>query len=89
MFKEYWKAHDGENKYLEILGDILHYAQHFERLYLSEKPDPLGGQLFDFRKLQSFMPAPFSIRLLEHLRVGEITLEQAKHTLKILNTYLI
>ena len=26
VFKEYWKTHDGENKYLDILGDILHYA---------------------------------------------------------------
>lgn len=89
VFKDYWKAHDGENKYLEILSEVLHYAQHFERLYLSKKQDPLGEQLLDFRKLQSFMPAPFSIRMLEHLRVGEITQEQAKHILKILNTYLI
>ncbi|MBD5503761.1 MAG: DUF4357 domain-containing protein [Lachnospiraceae bacterium] len=89
VFKDYWKAHDGENKYLDILEEVLHYAQHFERLYLSEKKDPLGEQLNDFRKLQSFMPAPFSIRMLEHLRVNEITQEQAKRTLKALNTYLI
>lgn len=89
IFKDYWKSNDGEHKYLEILDEVLHYAQHFERLYLSEKQDPLGEQLLDFRKLQSFMPAPFSIRMLEHLRVGEITQEQAKNTLKILNTYLI
>ncbi|MBD5475479.1 MAG: DUF4357 domain-containing protein [Lachnospiraceae bacterium] len=89
VFKDYWKAHDGENKYLDILEEVLHYAQHFERLYLSEKKDPLGEQLNDFRKLQSFMPAPFSIRMLEHLRLNEITQEQAKRTLKALNTYLI
>ena len=89
VFKDYWKVHDGENKYLEILDEVLHYARHYERLYLSEKQDPLGEQLLDFRKLQSFMPAPFSIRMLEHLRVGEITQDQAERTLKILNTYLI
>lgn len=89
VFKEYWTSHNGENKYLDILEDLLHYAQHYERLYLSETPDSLGEQLHDFRKLQSTMPAPFSLRLLEHLRVGEISQEQAKHTLKILNTYLI
>ena len=89
VFKDYWKVHDGENKYLEILEEVLHYARHYERLYLSEKQDPLGEQLLDFRKLQSFMPAPFSIRMLEHLRVGEITQDQAERTLKILNTYLI
>ena len=89
VFKEYWKAHDGENEYLDILGEVLHYAQHFEKLYQSDKADPLGAELHDFRKLQSFMPVPSSIRLLEHLRVGDITLEQAKHALKILNTYLI
>ncbi|MGP1598311.1 hypothetical protein [Peptoanaerobacter stomatis] len=89
VFKEYWKAHDGENKYLDILGEVLHYAQHFEKLYLSDKADPLGEELHDLRKLQSFMPVSISIRLLEHLRVGDITLEQAKHTLKILNTYLV
>ena len=29
--------------------------KHFERMYLSENKDPLGEQLHDFRKLQSFM----------------------------------
>lgn len=89
VFKEYWKLQDGENKYIDILEDLLHYAQHYERLYLSEKEDPLGEQLHDFRKLQSTMPAPFSMRLLEHLRMNEITQNQAKQVLKILNTYLI
>nr|DAR33949.1 MAG TPA: Protein of unknown function DUF262 [Caudoviricetes sp.] len=88
-FKEYWSKNDGEVHYLIILEDLLYYAQHFKRLYMGDEQDPLGEQLLDFRKLQSYMPAPFSIRLLEHLRVGEITQEQAKHVLKILNTYLV
>lgn len=88
-FKEYWSDNDGEIHYLTILEDLLHYAKHFERLYLGETKDPLGEQLHDFRKLQSFMPAPFSMRMLEHLRKNEITQAQAQSVLKILNTYLI
>lgn len=88
-FKDYWSKYNGEVNYLSILDDILHYAKHFERLYLSDKKDPLGEQLVDFRKLQSFMPAPFVIRMFEHLRKNEVTDKQTQSVLKILNTYLI
>lgn len=88
-FKAYWSDNDGEVHYLTILEDLLHYARHFERLYISESNDPLGEQLHDFRKLQSYMPAPFSMCMLEHLRKNEITQAQAQSVLKILNTYLI
>ena len=89
VFKEYWCSNDGEIHYLTILEDLLHYAQHFERLYLSSNKDALGEQLHDFRKLQSFMPAPFSMKMLEHLRKNEITQNQTQEVLKALNTYLI
>lgn len=88
-FKEYWNENDGEVHFLMILEDLLHYAKHFERLYLSENNDQLGEQLHDFRKLQSFMPAPFCMRMLEHLRKNEISQNQAQKILKVLNTYLI
>lgn len=89
FFKDYWIENSGEAEYLKILEDMLHYAKHFERLYLSDSTDSLGEQLHDFRKLQSFMPAPFSMRVLEHLRVNEITAKQAQDVFKALNTYLI
>ena len=89
FFKDYWVENSGETNYLKILEDLLHYAKHFERLYLSNNNDPLGEQLHDFRKLQSFMPAPFAMRVLEHLRLSEITSKQAQDVFKALNTYLI
>lgn len=89
VFKDYWAENNGETYYLTILEDLLNYAKHFDRLYLSEEKDPIGEQLHDFRKLQSFMPAPFSMRVLEHLRKKEITQKQAQDVFKALNTYLI
>ena len=89
VFKDYWIANKGEVHYLTILEDLLHFAKHFDRLYLAEKKDVLGEQLHDFRRLQSFMPAPFAMRLLEHLRKQEITQKQAQDVFKALNTYLI
>lgn len=89
VFKDYWIENSGEVEYLKILEDILQYAKHFERLYLSDGSDALGEQLHDYRKLQSFMPAPFSMRVLEHLRADEITERQAQDVFKALNTYLI
>jgi len=88
-FKDYWNNNVGEINYLDILEDLLNYAQHFKRLYLNKNQDSLGIQLYDFRKLQSFMPAPFSMCMLEHLRKNEITQAQVQEVLKILNTYLI
>ena len=88
-FKGYWKEQILDKNYNDILGDLLNYAKHFERLYLSTANDELGEALQDYRKLQSYMPAAFIIRIFEHYRVGEITKEQTLDILKLLNTYLI
>ena len=88
-FKIFWKEKICSATYNEILGDLLNYARHFERLYLSNSTDELGVVLQDYRKLQSYMPAPFIIRMFEHYRVGEISKTQTLSILKLLNTYLI
>ncbi len=88
-FKNYWKNSDGMNSYLSILEDMVNYANHFERLYLSDKADKLGESIKDYRKLQSYMPAPFMMAVLEHLRHNEINEKQAEDVLKTLNTYLV
>lgn len=89
FFKEYWKSNSCSGNYINILQDLLYYAKHFERLYLSNQNDELGDILNDYRKLQSLMPAPFTMRVLEHYRNNEITKEQTVDVLKVLNTYLI
>jgi hypothetical protein len=88
-FKQYWNECLRTNAYTSILDDLLNYAHHFERLYLSIKTDELGESILDFRKMQSFMPAPFMMRILEHFRVGEITRTQTAAIIKLLNTYLV
>ena len=88
-FKEYWKINSGATEYLSILEDLLHYAEHFNRLYLSKDTDVMGNTIQDFRRLQSFMPAPFAMSVLEHLRKKEITQSQAANVLEVLNTYLV
>lgn len=87
-FKQYWKEKNinGSDATLE---DLLHYAHHFERLYLSTKNDELGENISDFRRMQSFMPAPFVMRILEHYRVGEIDRVQTISIIKLINTFLV
>lgn len=88
-FKQYWNECLKTSGYTKILDDLLNYAHHFERLYLSTKSDELGDNILDFRKMQSFMPAPFMMRILEHYRVGKITKAQTASIIKLLNTYLV
>lgn len=88
-FKIYWKDHNGALEYLSMLEDLLHFAQHFKRLYLSKEKDNLGIALQDYRKLQSYMPAPFAMSVLEHLRKQEISDVQVQDVFKVLNTYLV
>lgn len=87
-FKLFWKEHN--INYISILDEIIVFADHFYRLYLSKDAnDELGEQLLDYRNLQSLMPAPFAMSVLEHLRVGNITRYQAVSVFKVLDTYLI
>lgn len=87
-FKQYWKGKniDGSDSTLE---DLLNYAHHFERLYLSTKNEELGEDIGDFRRMQSFMPAPFVMRILEHYRVGDIDKYQTISIIKLINTFLV
>lgn len=88
-FKGYWVSRLVYENYLAILEDLLNFAKHFNRLYLANTSDELAVVLYDYRKLQSLMPAPFAMQILEHFRRNEISLLQAQEVLKLLNTYLI
>lgn len=88
-FKEYWKNNMGLQKYMEILEDLLNYAKHFERLYLTNNKDSLGEEIHDYRKIQSYMPAPFTMQILEYHRKNLITEKQTSSILKLINTYLV
>ena len=88
-FQAYWnlkKVVVGEE---EILIDIINYAKHYKRLYLSKEEDVLGETLYDFRKLSSDIVAPFAMELLELLRKNEINNEQVRQVLGLINTYLV
>lgn len=86
-FKQYWNNNSDDTT--SILDDLLNYAHHFERLYLSDKEDELGESINDFRRMQSFMPAPFLMRILEHYRNNEIKKEQVSAIIKLINTFLV
>ncbi len=88
-FKIYWKNLTASISHDVMLVDILNYAKHFERLYLARSVDELGEALMDYRRMQSFMPAPFMMQILEYLRCGSITDKQASAILQLLNTYLV
>lgn len=87
-FKQYWKEKNADGSE-SILEDLLNYARHFERLYLSAKSDELGENIGDFRRMQSYMPAPFVMCILEHYRVGEIDKDQTSSIIKLINTFLV
>lgn len=88
-FKEYWKSKNGFPNYESILTDMVNFARHYNRLYLENSVDELGEAISDYRRLQSYMPAPFTMSILEHLRLNHITNQQAIDVLEMLNTYLI
>lgn len=88
-FKNYWKTRTSTLSLEEVLADVLNYARHFERLYLATTNDVLGEALADYRRMQSFMPAPFMMQILEYLRSQRITNKQVSAILHILNTYLV
>lgn len=88
-FKEYWKRKKEECTEKEILTDILVYAKHFYRLYKSKNVDVLGDDIEDFRKMQSYMPAPFAMEILELNRKKLVNDLQVKDIIRLLNTYLI
>ena len=88
VFKQFWRDNAGETEYLRILQDLLNYAKHFETIYL-QNGDDYNGVLTDFRKLQSLMPAPFVMRILELKRVNKLTSTQVEEIFRILNTYLV
>lgn len=71
-FKQYWKEKNTDGSE-SILEDLLNYARHFERLYLSVKSDELGENIGDFRRMQSYMPAPFVMRILDIIMLEELT----------------
>ena len=88
-FKDYWNGLTANASHNEVLMDILNYAKHFERLYLARNVDVLGEALNDYRRMQSLMPAPFMMQILEYLRCEKITDKQTRSILQLLNTYLV
>jgi len=88
-FKEYWCRNKTDYTENEILEDILIYAKHFNRLYYSKSSDLLGVDIEDYRKMQSLMPAPFAMEILELNRKKLINDSHAKDIIRLLNTYLI
>ena len=88
-FKNYWEKETTRSSYKSLLVDILNYAKHFERLYLKQSADPIGEALTDYRRMQSFMPAPFMLQILEYLRLNLINNDQAGKIVHMINTYLV
>lgn len=88
-FKLFWQRKNAECSEDEILNDILNYGKHFDRLYYSSNNDVLGEDIYDYRKMQSIMPAPFVMEILELNRRMLIEYFQVKEILRLINTYLI
>ena len=89
VFKDYWRIQTEKENYIEIINDVKKYARRFEKLYISNAADELGEVLQDYRKLQSYMPAPFMMRVLEHRDNDKITQNQTLEIFKLINTYLV
>lgn len=88
-FKNYWNERLSSSDFNAILIEMLNYAKYFQRLYIKNTIDELGDVLKDYRKLQSLMPAPFTMCLLDYYQKNCISKEQTIAVLKIINTYLV
>lgn len=91
QFKVFWKESLSQNSEDSLLSDILIFAKHFDRLYYSTDKDVLGEPIADFRKLQTLMPAPFVMQLLELNRINPtiVTNDKTSKILKLIVCYLI
>lgn len=88
-FQAYWNEQKIQSSEEELLGDLLYYAQHYQRLYLSAQTDVLGEDLSDYRKMSSEMPAPLMMEVLDLHRRSMLTQQQVTQALKLVNTYMI
>jgi len=88
-FKKYWNEQLKNVDESSLLQDILRFGEHYYRLYYSNDADVLGEELVNYRVLRSDMPAPFTMQVMELLRTGEITVEQASSVIRLINIYLI
>jgi uncharacterized protein with ParB-like and HNH nuclease domain len=88
-FKKYWNEQLKNVDESSLLQDILRFGEHYYRLYYSNDADVLGEELVNYRVLRSDMPAPFTMQVMELLRTGAITVEQASSVIRLINIYLI
>ena len=88
-FKKYWGEQLKNTNETLLLQDILRFGEHYYRLYYSNEADILGEELTNYRVLRSDMPAPFTMQVLEFLRIGAIKAEAASNVIKLINIYLI
>lgn len=58
-------------------------------MYYSNNHDVLGEDIYDYRKMQSMMPGPFVMEILELNRRMLIEYFNIKEILRLINTYLI
>lgn len=91
QFKIYWSYERENENEDELLKDILNFAKHYERLYYANDNDILGESISDYRKLQSLMPAPFVMQMLELNRINATVVnnKETSKIIKLIVTYLL
>ena len=88
-FKKYWVEQLTNHDEMSLMQDVLQFGEHYYRLYFSKNEDILGKELANYRVLESEMPAPFTMEVLELLRMGNIDVKSARDVLRLINIYLI
>lgn len=88
-FKEYWNSRCVEEEEFDILNEIKTHALYFDELYYQKDCRILDHHLSDFKKMQSLMPAPFMMKVLDLYYTSKIDLSQFREVTKLINTFLI
>ncbi|MEG1668687.1 DUF4357 domain-containing protein [Chryseobacterium sp.] len=89
-FKRYWNERVSKQSEEVILKDIVIYAKYYAILFLEcRECDFLYEQIKILRKINSNMPTPFLMGILELFEHQKINKQQILSIFKIVNTYMI
>ncbi len=88
-FIEYWLEEIKTKSNEIIMEEILCYARHYEKLRLDKISGDYAKEISDFRNINSDIPLPVALEILELKRKEILTINQVKDSLHVINTYMV
>lgn len=91
-FVDWVKNDRATAKIEEIFEDIVNYAQYYDIIYkkdLNSVDSKLKDSIYEFRKIDSEMPAPLFLELYSLMECKKIAIEQLNEIIVLTNIYLM